>query len=187
MTADCLRMVFGPADRETNFPSQLKFLSLPDWLHLDDSVVEEIALNCEQLRSLSLARCPLVTLRGFRAIAKSLKELRFLDINELADRISASLFAEVGAKDLPHLVYLSAHCKNSSSDAELLAEVRFSLQRLLLRKPTLMLSDAVNSFLTYKLKNAQATFNDTFAAENVAKIVNELSREEGFCCMSRIT
>uniref|UniRef100_A0A915AW78 Uncharacterized protein n=1 Tax=Parascaris univalens TaxID=6257 RepID=A0A915AW78_PARUN len=172
MTADCLRVIFGPADWETSFPSRLKFLSLPDWLHLDDSVVEEIALNCEQLRSLSLARCPLVTVRGFRVIAKSLNAL---------------LFAEVGAKDLPHLVYLSAHRSSSSSDAELSAEVRFSLQCLLRRKPRLMLSDAVNSFLTYKLKNAQATFNDTFAAENMAKIVNELSRVEGFCCMSRIT
>uniref|UniRef100_A0A914S5W5 Uncharacterized protein n=1 Tax=Parascaris equorum TaxID=6256 RepID=A0A914S5W5_PAREQ len=45
MTADCLRVIFGPADWETSFPSRLKFLSLPDWLHLDDSVVEEIALK----------------------------------------------------------------------------------------------------------------------------------------------
>uniref|UniRef100_A0A915AWH1 Uncharacterized protein n=1 Tax=Parascaris univalens TaxID=6257 RepID=A0A915AWH1_PARUN len=127
MTADCLRVIFGPADWETSFPSRLKFLSLPDWLHLDDSVVEEIALNCEQLRSLSLARCPLVTVRGFRVIAKSLKELRFLDINEIAGGFSALLFAEVGAKDLPHLVYLSAHRSSSSSDAELSAVSDFKM------------------------------------------------------------
>uniref|UniRef100_A0A915AVV3 Uncharacterized protein n=2 Tax=Parascaris univalens TaxID=6257 RepID=A0A915AVV3_PARUN len=99
MTADCLRVIFGPADWETSFPSRLKFLSLPDWLHLDDSVVEEIAL----------------------------KELRFLDINEIAGGFSALLFAEVGAKDLPHLVYLSAHRSSSSSDAELSAVSDFKM------------------------------------------------------------
>ncbi|KHN77309.1 F-box/LRR-repeat protein 7 [Toxocara canis] len=182
MTTDCLRTVFGPAETEADFPSRLKFLSLPYWRRLDDSVIAEITLNCQQLRSLCIARCPMVTKYGFIMIAKRLRQLRLLDVNWTADAFDASTFYEIGHDDFPQLIYLSVHSKQSPASHD---EMRCSLRHLMARKRTLLLSDEINSFVTYKISNGQMCFNDYFIGY-VGKIANELARIEGFCCMSQL-
>ncbi|VDM39593.1 unnamed protein product [Toxocara canis] len=154
MTTDCLRTVFGPAETEADFPSRLKFLSLPYWRRLDDSVIAEITL----------------------------KQLRLLDVNWTADAFDASTFYEIGHDDFPQLIYLSVHSKQSPASHD---EMRCSLRHLMARKRTLLLSDEINSFVTYKISNGQMCFNDYFIGY-VGKIANELARIEGFCCMSQL-
>ncbi|KHN84835.1 F-box/LRR-repeat protein 3, partial [Toxocara canis] len=165
------------AEKDNEFPSRLKFLNLGECPAVNDVIVDLITTNCTGLQSLCLVWCWSVTEVGLGMIVQRLNDLRLLDIRGL-DCIDGSAFLDVPDLYLTNLRYLGAEQCPRIEDS--------TLQILNLRKKDLIISNYHNYFITFTINNGDATFMERYDNEFHAAVNEQLSRIDGFCCLSDI-
>uniref|UniRef100_A0A914ZYW4 F-box domain-containing protein n=2 Tax=Parascaris univalens TaxID=6257 RepID=A0A914ZYW4_PARUN len=164
-------------EKRDEFPSRLKFLNLGECPAVNDVIIDLITQNCADIESLCLVWCWSVTEVGLAMIVQRLHALRLLDIRGL-DYVDGSSFLDVPDPYLMNIRYLGAeHCPGIEDSI---------LQILNLRKKDLIISNYHNYFITFTIRDGNATFEERYDNEFHAAVNEELSAIDGFCCMSDI-
>lgn len=178
-TCEGLRKFFelNSIENDDEFPSRLKFLNLGECPAVNDVIIDLITQNCADIESLCLVWCWSVTEIGLTMIVQRLHALRLLDIRGL-DCVDGSSFLDVPDLYLMNLRYLGAEQCPRIEDS--------TLQILNLRKKDLIISNYHNYFITFTIRDGDATFGERYDNEFHAAVNEELSVIDGFCCMSDI-
>ncbi|VDK48204.1 unnamed protein product [Anisakis simplex] len=165
-------------DNNCEFPSRLKFLNLGECTAVNDVIVDLITKNCPQIRSLCLVWCWSITEIGLQKIVQRLDDLQLLDIAGL-DCVDGSAFIDVPDLYLSNLRYLGAEQCPRIEDS--------MLQILNLRKKDLIITNYHDYFITFTIRNGDATFNERIDHQYMSAVTEELCQIEGFCCMSKLS